>query len=254
MRSKELARLAGVTVRTLRHYHQIGLLDEPSRSANGYRDYDTAHLVRVLRIRRLAALGIPLARMRPYLASDAVERARLLDELDLALAADIDRLAAQRRLVARLRAHDGPLDAPPELAPFLGLLAAGESDDLARVDRDRAVLLARLAGDARMPDLVRIYDRLSEPELVSRMAELAERFAGLAPDADAVEADALVTGFAAIILPLIADLAAAEPPIELDAVVPGFRRLTVGTLNPRQRDVVERLEALSAAEQATGRT
>lgn len=35
MRSADLARLAGTTVRTLRHYHQIGLLDEPRRSAGG---------------------------------------------------------------------------------------------------------------------------------------------------------------------------------------------------------------------------
>ena len=39
MRSNEVAKLAGVTVRTLRHYHQLGLLAEPERSENGYRDY-----------------------------------------------------------------------------------------------------------------------------------------------------------------------------------------------------------------------
>lgn len=33
MKSNELAKLAGVTVRTLRHYHAIGLLDEPQRQA-----------------------------------------------------------------------------------------------------------------------------------------------------------------------------------------------------------------------------
>ena len=35
MLSSELAELAGVTVRTLRHYHQIGLLPEPPRTAGG---------------------------------------------------------------------------------------------------------------------------------------------------------------------------------------------------------------------------
>ena len=50
MLSSELAELAGVTVRTLRHYHQIGLLPEPPRSTGGYRRYNVSDLVRLLRI------------------------------------------------------------------------------------------------------------------------------------------------------------------------------------------------------------
>jgi DNA-binding transcriptional MerR regulator len=43
----EVARLAGTTSRTLRHYGDVGLL-EPSRiGANGYRYYDTAALTRL---------------------------------------------------------------------------------------------------------------------------------------------------------------------------------------------------------------
>ncbi|WP_084195160.1 MerR family DNA-binding transcriptional regulator [Streptosporangium amethystogenes] len=37
MNSSELGSLAGVTVRALRHYHQVGVLDEPPRGPNGYR-------------------------------------------------------------------------------------------------------------------------------------------------------------------------------------------------------------------------
>ncbi len=50
MRSRKPASLAGVTVRTIRHYHQIDLLAEPPRDANGYRRYGVQHLVRLLRI------------------------------------------------------------------------------------------------------------------------------------------------------------------------------------------------------------
>ena len=60
MHSNEVAKLAGVTVRTLRHYHQLGLLPEPPRQANGYRDYSPADVARVLRIKRLASLGFSL--------------------------------------------------------------------------------------------------------------------------------------------------------------------------------------------------
>lgn len=49
----QLAAYAGVTVRAVRHYHQIGLLPEPGRDRSGYRTYDGA-VVRLIRIRTLA--------------------------------------------------------------------------------------------------------------------------------------------------------------------------------------------------------
>jgi len=39
LRIGELAELAGVTTRTIRHYHRIGLVPEPQRAGNGYRCY-----------------------------------------------------------------------------------------------------------------------------------------------------------------------------------------------------------------------
>lgn len=63
MRISEVARLAGTTVRTIRHYHAIGLLAEPARLPNGYRDYSAADLLRVLRIRQLASLGFSLGQV-----------------------------------------------------------------------------------------------------------------------------------------------------------------------------------------------
>ena len=38
----QLAAYAGVTVRAVRHYHQIGLLPEPARDNSGYRTYNAA--------------------------------------------------------------------------------------------------------------------------------------------------------------------------------------------------------------------
>lgn len=73
MKSSEFARLTGVTLKTLRHYHKIGLLDEPDRRENGYRDYDVTHVIRLLRIRHLASVGLSLARIKEQL--DAEDRA-----------------------------------------------------------------------------------------------------------------------------------------------------------------------------------
>lgn len=56
LRSSDLARLAGVSTDTLRHYERKGLLERPGRSANGYREYLASDLDRVRLVR--AALGI----------------------------------------------------------------------------------------------------------------------------------------------------------------------------------------------------
>lgn len=69
LRTRDLAAIAGTTPRTLRHYHQIGLLPEVGRDANGYRRYGVGDLVRLLRIRQLAASGLPLRKI-----AHAIER------------------------------------------------------------------------------------------------------------------------------------------------------------------------------------
>ncbi|NEE29361.1 MerR family transcriptional regulator, partial [Streptomyces sp. SID7982] len=61
--TSQLADLAGTTERAVRHYHQVGLVPEPERRANGYKRYGVRHLVRVLRIRRLSRLGLSLTRV-----------------------------------------------------------------------------------------------------------------------------------------------------------------------------------------------
>ncbi len=64
---QEIARLAGTTSRTLRHYDDIGLLP-PSRIAhNGYRHYDSAALVRLQRILLLRELGLGLTQIADVL-------------------------------------------------------------------------------------------------------------------------------------------------------------------------------------------
>lgn len=85
MRSAELAELAGVTIRTIRYYHQAGALPEPPRTSNGYRDYSAEHLVAVLKIRQLTSSGLSLAQAGEV-AHRAVDDAAL-DEIDRALEA-----------------------------------------------------------------------------------------------------------------------------------------------------------------------
>ncbi|MBO0980938.1 MerR family transcriptional regulator [Microbacterium sp. SD291] len=57
---QEIARLAGTTSRTLRHYDDIGLLPPTRIAHNGYRHYDEHALVRLQRILLLRELGLGL--------------------------------------------------------------------------------------------------------------------------------------------------------------------------------------------------
>ena len=64
----DIARLAGTTSRTLRHYGDVGLL-EPSRvGTNGYRYYDETALVRLQRILLLRELGLGIPAIADVMA------------------------------------------------------------------------------------------------------------------------------------------------------------------------------------------
>ncbi|WP_309103009.1 MerR family transcriptional regulator [Microbacterium sp.] len=80
---QEIARLAGTTSRTLRHYDDIGLLP-PSRIApNGYRHYDEQALIRLQRILLLRELGLGLPQIGDVLAKERSESSALETHLAL---------------------------------------------------------------------------------------------------------------------------------------------------------------------------
>src|SRR5262249_47977373 len=68
-----IARRRGISAKTIRFYEQIGLLPQPSRGANSYRRYSLADVNRLLLLRRIRLLGLPLSSAKPLLigASDA---------------------------------------------------------------------------------------------------------------------------------------------------------------------------------------
>ena len=67
---QQIARIAGTTSRTLRHYDTIGLLKPSRTGGNGYRFYDQAALVRLQRILLLRDLGLGLPGIAGVLASE----------------------------------------------------------------------------------------------------------------------------------------------------------------------------------------
>lgn len=109
--TSQLAELAGTTLKTVRHYHRIGLLDEPDRAANGYKRYGITHLVRLLRIRRLVDLGVPLADIPSVEGTDEGAE-RTLRALDAELAASIERQQRMRRGLAAILENRASIDLP----------------------------------------------------------------------------------------------------------------------------------------------
>src|SRR3954452_11758466 len=80
----KVARLAGVTVRTLHHYDEIGLLSPSERAATGYRRYDERDLDRLQQILYYRELGFSLEEIATILAdprADPVAHLRRQHEL-----------------------------------------------------------------------------------------------------------------------------------------------------------------------------
>ncbi|MET8824988.1 MerR family transcriptional regulator [Streptomyces sp. NPDC004610] len=195
MRIGELAAAVGVTTRTVRHYHHLGLLPEPERLANGYRSYSLRHAVVLARIRRLTELGLGLAEVRDVLADDAGrDLAEVLEELDADLARQE---AALRERRARLRAllengelsADGPVS--PELAELFAGMAQVPDSPMAARDREIFTLLESTAGPE---DRRRIHAALTtafaRPEAVARVTRayaLLDALADAGPDDPRIE-------------------------------------------------------------------
>lgn len=78
---QQLARLAGTTSRTLRHYGQVGLLPPTRTSGAGYRFYDAAALRRLQHILLLRELGLGLPQIAEILAEDVDEAEALATHL-----------------------------------------------------------------------------------------------------------------------------------------------------------------------------
>ncbi|MEU5578407.1 MerR family transcriptional regulator [Streptomyces huasconensis] len=189
----ELASYAGVTVRTVRHYHAKGLLPEPERDHSGYRRYDAGAVVELIRIRTLAKAGVPLARVRELLLAGEEEFAAAVAEIDERLRAEIEERQRHREHIARLTAGDS-LALPPEVVGFLDRLRVlGVDERIVGVERDGWVPLAAHSPARVREWAVRKREQLNDPQLVDfyvtlgqaldradddpRLVELADRLA-----------------------------------------------------------------------------
>jgi DNA-binding transcriptional MerR regulator len=75
MRTGEVAARTELSLRTIRHYEETGLVIPSARSGGGFRLYTEADVARLMVIRRMKPLGFPLDQMRDLLEA--------LDRLDI---------------------------------------------------------------------------------------------------------------------------------------------------------------------------
>lgn len=166
--TREVAELAGTTVNTVRHYHRSGLLDEPERLSNGYKQYGARHLVRLLQIRRLRGLGVPLEQIEAVGFTDGESPAQALRAIDADLAVTIERLQRARAEIRAILEGSTATDVPAGFENIAGRLSAA--------DRSLMLVYSQLYDESAMSDLKQMVE--AEPE------DANVEFDALSPDAD----------------------------------------------------------------------
>ncbi len=69
MRVSDAAKIAGCSVRTVRYYHNLGLLPVPTKQRGPWRDYEFADVARLIQIRSMAQAGMRLDDIRLELSA-----------------------------------------------------------------------------------------------------------------------------------------------------------------------------------------
>ncbi|KWX20978.1 hypothetical protein AFM11_27745 [Mycolicibacterium wolinskyi] len=185
---QQVARMSSVSSRTLRYYHQIGLLNPARIGANGYRYYEREQLLRLQQILLLRQLGLDLASIGAVVDAedDPVVALRRHHQRLLEQRGEIDRLAATvaatikhleegtdmpaerffdgfeitpeyiAELEARRIAHTGEMN-QPELAEVKRNIAEWSSDDFEAFNREGVQV------EQRMVELLRAGVAADDP-------------------------------------------------------------------------------------------
>jgi DNA-binding transcriptional MerR regulator len=199
----EVARLAGITPRAVRHYHSIGLLPEPARDSSGYRRYTGKDVIALVRVVRLRALGMPLPQIAERMAgadgNDASLSAALralADEMD----GEIAQLAATRdrlRELAQSETFDQPVKALTDALRGHGLL--GPYDELRTGEGWAAALLDALHPQGMPGVLDEVNGLLTDPRALEALGTLLQRFRALRNKASDAEIAELADEVAAVL-------------------------------------------------------
>ncbi|MCX5102344.1 MerR family transcriptional regulator [Streptomyces sp. NBC_00264] len=170
----QAAAFVGVTVKTVRHYHKLGLVEEPERDSSGYRRYGSADLLRLVQARTLAAAGVPLAEIGELLDADAARFAAALVDVERQLTERIEELAARRDTLHRL--GDGNRALLPDRAVALleRMPGLGFTAEEVAAAREGLVLARALVPEGFDDHLAHVEHALRDPRFVALSKRAAE--------------------------------------------------------------------------------
>ncbi|SDK95251.1 MerR family transcriptional regulator [Arthrobacter sp. ok362] len=148
----ELAKACGVTVRTLHHYDEIGLLSAGQRTTSGHRRYTEEDVRRLYRIRALQMLGLPLADIGAALATPADDMASLrilLERQLLHMNRHAEQVQAVRNRIRDLlsRIDGAAMPAPEEFMSTLEMITVLENHFTPEQRQELAERRAELGSD-----------------------------------------------------------------------------------------------------------
>ncbi|MCG7407531.1 MerR family transcriptional regulator [Paenibacillus sp. ACRRX] len=102
---QEVSELSGVSIRTLRYYDQIGLLNPAYYGDNGYRYYEQAQLVQLQHILFFRELDMPLSTIQELIIQDSFDQLEALNHHRELLLKKAERLQTLIQTVDRTIAH-----------------------------------------------------------------------------------------------------------------------------------------------------
>ncbi|MGY0490360.1 MerR family transcriptional regulator [Streptomyces sp. WG-D5] len=159
----QAAAYAGVTIKTVRHYHRLGLVAEPERDTSGYRRYGSAELLRLVQARTLAGAGVPLAEVGELLDAEPQRFAAALDDVHRRLTDQIDDLVARRDTLHRIAQGDRALLPDRACAVLDRMAELGFSVDYLATQREALVLTRALVPEMFDAFLTRLEHLLDDP-------------------------------------------------------------------------------------------
>lgn len=192
----EVAKLIGVSPKTVRYYHEIGLLAEPERSEGRYRLYTAQDLLRLQRIRRLRSLGLSLDNIKEILGEPEQRHElmlrKALQSLVEELSAQILELEQRRDMLKKLLAADTFDESQMVEGASLGLYREAKEhlaaylSNISEESWQWGEKIDAMLGSFQWPESYRemIKDTLQhiaqQPEQYKQLFALEERFAALA--------------------------------------------------------------------------
>lgn len=228
--TRQLAEVAGVTVRSIRHWHDVGVLPQPHRLSNNYKQYTVFDLVLVLRIKRLSELGFSLEQISTMLVSQSNGKADLLslrEEVTIA----IDKLSKTRDEIDYLLELGVSPDLSPEVLEIFKIFHQPQEENA----REWSILMAHLLPEA---ERVWLVQEMGAPPL--KIVKLNQEFDQLDADASYGERQELALRIVSAVREVVASGDLSDQHSQrIEYLEDAMREAIFNTLNPAQRKVME---------------